>query len=118
MNLQECRVLVAKTLNTYVEKYGPSEPKTKAEIRQILGDLPLHVMFLESDMCYNKTNKANLKTYPDDIIVFENTGRGMYRILGENYPYSGDVIWKNKTGKEVIVGRWNEGVLDYWGLNK
>lgn len=72
-------------------------------------------MFLVSDMCYNKTNKANLKSFPTDIKRFEYVSRGKYYILGERYEYNGSVIWTDKGGKQVVVGEWNNGTLKYTG---
>ncbi len=116
MGLQECREKVAIVINEYVNKNGFEQIKTNEEIRNdIIGNkVELDVMFQEPDMCYNKTNKANLKTYSKDVLLFEQVGRGKFRILGENYPYSGDVIWKHRDGKEEIVGKWDKGNLNYW----
>lgn len=116
MSLQKCREEVAIAINDYVGKFGArKEIKTNAEIKKYLEDkgLQLNPMFLVSDMCYNKTNKANLKTYPDDIILFEYVSRGKYYILGEHYKYTGDVVWTSKEGKDVVVGTWDDGILKY-----
>ncbi len=121
MSLQSCREEVEKVINGYVGIFGArKEVKTNADIIKILNDnnVNLDTMFLVSDMCYNKTNKANLKSYPNDIILFEYVKRGQYYILGSNYNYTGDVIWTDKSGKDVIVGRWINGTLDYWGESK
>ena len=67
-------------------------------------------------MCYNKTNKANLGSYETDIILFEACEKqGYFKILGQNYPYTGDVIWTKKVGPNEVVGRWENGKLSFWG---
>ncbi len=113
MNLDEMRAIAAKRINAYVEKFGYEEIKNNAEIMQLVD--PEGVFddwFQIPDMCYNKTNKANLKSYSNDIIIFECISRGKFRLLGENYPYTGDV--KLAKSKEK-VGRWEKGELEYWG---
>ena len=71
--LNEYRLKVAEVINEYVQTYGHDEVKHKSEIQKMLTDKIgyLHVMYQESDMCYNKTNKANLGTYSSDVILFE-----------------------------------------------
>ena len=118
--LQECREKVAVAIDKYVKEYGVGIVKHSSEIRKYLEKKigTLDVMFQESDMCYDKTNKANLKTYPADILLFESTEkRGYFRILGENYKYTGPVQWirKGKDKPDVVVGKWDNGKLDYWG---
>lgn len=62
---------------------------------------------LISDKCYNITNKGLSANY--DFRIFEYVGRGRYRYLGEGYPYSGFVTWKNER-----CGEWTNGVLNKW----
>lgn len=118
MSLQSCREDAAKIINEYVKTFGArSEIKTTAEINKLLEDkgLVFDPMFQVSDLCYNKTNKDNLKSYPTDIKLFEFVSRGKYYILGEYYSYTGDVIWTDKSGKQLVVGTWKEGNLSYKG---
>ncbi len=120
MSLQDCRKEVAKVINEYVNKFGArKEIKTTGEIVKLLEDkgMELDTMFQVPDMCYNKTNKANLKCFPDDIKLFEFVGRGKYYILGENYKYTGEVLWTDNQGKERVVGNWDNGNLSYNGDN-
>lgn len=118
MSLQSCREDAAKIINEYVKTFGArSEIKTTAEINKLLEDkgLVFDPMFQVSDLCYNKTKKDNLKSYPTDIKLFEFVSRGKYYILGEYYSYTGDVIWTDKSGKQLVVGTWKEGNLSYKG---
>ena len=118
MSLQSCREEASKVIDDYVKSFGVGkEIKSTADILGILTSkgLELDTMFQIPDMCYNKTNKANLKTYPDDVILFEYVTRGKYRILGSKAKYTGKVIWTDKSGNGQCVGEWNKGVLNYWG---
>ncbi|WP_026489166.1 DUF7225 domain-containing protein [Butyrivibrio sp. XBB1001] len=118
MSLQSCREEVATVINDYVKQFGArKEVKETKEIIAYIESkgIVLDSMFLVSDMCYNKTNKANLKSCSDDILLFEHVERGKYYILGEKYPYSGDVIWTDNRGFKKIVGEWDDGKLNYWG---
>lgn len=118
MGLQECREKAAVIINDYVLAFGTrNEVKTTAEIIKLLTDkgLEIETMFQISDMCYNKTNKANLKSFPTDIKLFEYVSRGKYYILGENYNYTGDVVWADNEGKQKVVGTWKNGILTYRG---
>lgn len=63
---------------------------------------------LLSDKCYNITNDGLSPTH--DFRIFEFMGRGTYRYLGEGYPYTGYVTWKNER-----CGEWRSGVLTKWG---
>ena len=102
--LQRYREKVAVVINDYVKEFGTREEKYSSEIREyLLNKLgELDVMFQESDMCYDKTNKDNLKSYPTDIKLFESMSeKAVFRILGENYPYKGEAIWKRR--KKMIL---------------
>ena len=118
MSLQSCREDVAIAINDYVSKFGArGEVKETKDILELLKNkgIELDSMFLVSDMCYNKTNKANLKTFKNDILLFEHVSRGKYYILGEHYSYTGEVIWTDKHGFKHTVGEWKNGKLSYWG---
>ena len=120
MSLQSCREEAAVVINDYVNKFGArKEIKETKEILTLLENngVKLDPMFLVSDMCYNKTNKANLKTCADDILLFEFVSRGHYYILGGKYNYTGDVVWTDKHGFMKTVGEWKNGKLNYWGNN-
>ncbi len=118
MGLEDCRKEVAFVINDYVKRFGARKKiKTTGEIIKLLEDkgVELDTMFQVPDMCYNKTNKANLKSFRDDIKLFEFVSRGKYYILGEDYKYNGEVVWSDSQGKERIVGRWKDGILSYNG---
>lgn len=116
--LEEYRLKVADVIDDYVNRFGHDEVKHKSEIQKMLLDKigDIYVMYQEADMCYNKTNKANLKTYTTDVLLFEACDRpGYFRLLGQNYPYTGDVVWTKKKDPNEVVGHWEDGKLSFWG---
>lgn len=62
---------------------------------------------LLSDKCYNITNAGLSANY--DFRIFKYMDRGTYLYLGEGYPYSGYVTWR-----DVRCGLWTKGVLTKW----
>lgn len=116
MELQEYEKKVALVINMFVQKYGYHKTMSYGEIRQMLFDVlgVVHNDFQESNMCYNHINRKSFLCYQKSVILFENVEKGRYRILGEHFPYNGEVIWRTNKGKQ-IVGVWNYGDLNYWG---
>ena len=115
--LEEYRSRAAEVINEYVKTFGTDNVLHTSQIRKMLEEKIgyVYVMFQGSDMCYDKTNKANLKTYPEDILLFKSTERrGYYQVLGQNYPYIGDVMWKKRGLPDEVVGRWKDGQLDFY----
>lgn len=116
--LEQYRIKAAKVIDDYVEIFGHDEIKHTSEIHKMLMDKigNICVMFQEADMCYNKTNKANLSSYTTDVILFEACEkRGYFRLLGQNYPYTGDVVWTKRSEPNEVVGHWENGNLSFWG---
>ena len=65
--------------------------------------------FLPTDYCYNRYN-IGLKDFENKDRVLEYND-GQFRLLGENYPYTGDA-WHYPRDKSIdpyIVGRWIDG---------
>ncbi|MDR0853853.1 MAG: tetratricopeptide repeat protein [Clostridiales Family XIII bacterium] len=61
--------------------------------------------------CYNITNNLNVN-YESLIHIFENVEWGLYRYLGEGYPYNGAVTyWSKQKGIKKVIGYWNDGVF-------
>jgi len=63
--------------------------------------------FLPQDYCYNRTNMG-IK-FSEHAHVLEYIDVDCYRLLGENYPYTGLIIHKPKGFVEIEVGRWENG---------
>lgn len=61
---------------------------------------------IPSDYCYNRINKGIIFTNH----LFLRLSHSKYEYVGENYPYSGEIYWKEKKAKnDVIVGKWENG---------
>lgn len=75
------------------------------EIERIGGYRPGSV--LPSDFCYNLINRASFSGREP---LLERVGRGRYRYLGPNHPYTGPIYWKPREGQERQIGSWVDGV--------
>lgn len=64
---------------------------------------------IPSDYCYNRLN--NGINYEKYLHLFEYTDTKTYRYLGLDYPYTGKIVHKPKSGYEVVVGELKDGVL-------
>lgn len=112
---------IADFLNEYVKSNGTEKIMSNSEIKALLGTagISLYTMTQFPDMCYNRTNYANLGSFADDILLFVYEGRDQFRIVGEQYPYTGEIIRKvKKTGEEIILGEWVNGELVSWNVGK
>lgn len=112
---------IADFLNEYVKSNGTQKIMSNSEIKALLGTagISLYTMTQFPDMCYNRTNYANLGSFADDILLFVYEGRDQFRIVGEQYPYTGEIIRKvKKTGEEIILGEWVNGELVSWNAGK
>lgn len=59
---------------------------------------------LPSDYCYNRINLNSSGYY-----FFERVDQGKFKYLGEDYPYTGEIIWHQQGNEEKIVGYWQNG---------
>ncbi len=104
---------IAVVINEYVRDFGTEECKTSSEIKDLLisKGVDLHTMYQPSDLCYNRTTKHDVSGFADAIHLFEYVGWNCYRILGEDYSYSGPIERKPKGEKEtIVVGEWEDGI--------
>lgn len=103
---------IADFVNAYA-KDNPGEIFKSGELTRLLKENGIEpdVMFLPSDYCYNRTN-AGIKDFRNTIHVFEYVKRGVYRLLGEHFSYTGPVITK-PSGQpfNYVVGEWSDGLL-------
>lgn len=77
---------------------------TKQELNTKYGTNPESILL--SDYCYNRINNG----IAFDKHLFEFIGNGQYKVLGENYPYTGEIYHKSKELKEeYVVGKWTNG---------
>ncbi len=65
---------------------------------------------LLADLSYNRTNKGiNFEKHPH---LFEFIKPGVYKYLGENYPYTGNVYKReDEADEDIIIGKWEDGKL-------
>jgi 5-methylcytosine-specific restriction enzyme B len=88
-----------KILNTFKDKIG--KEFSTSEIKNLLKDNNIY----PSDYCYNSYNKGEKEIY-----LFEKVKNGIFKYLGENYNYTGDIYWKPQgKNEEKIVGRYENG---------
>ena len=115
--LDRDREKAAEVITRYVKENGHVE-KTNKEIMEILREnnaTPKDKMYQNPDICYNRTNAANLDTFKDDVHIFEYLGRNRYLLLGSDYPYTGDILWKPQGQDETfIIGEWLKGSIIAW----
>ncbi len=112
---------VVGVINEYVRIHGSSDVMKKAEIESLLKEKGIlnETRVQVSDLCYNRSNVANFSSFESDIHLFEHLEKGYYRILGENYPYSGLILWLKKEDRiERIIGEWYCGKLIAWKPNE
>lgn len=67
---------------------------------------------LPSDFCYNRINDGI--HFRKDNRIFRYIDKNAYEYLGENYPYTGDIVHKpQRSTTEKVVGHWVNGNLKY-----
>lgn len=116
--LENDKRIIANFINAYVKKNGFNDVLSNKELNGLYeknGVSPESVYWLNSDYCYNRTNKGMIDSFKNDLHIFEYVKRGYYRILGENYKYNGKVMHKKTGEKEpYVAGRWEDGMLVKW----
>ncbi len=124
------RVTIAKkvndVINSYVRENGTDTIMSKKEIHSIIEEkynelkkTGKNEKFLLTDYCYNNYNKGlsdkKMKKFVEKDRLLEkledNSKKNIrYRILGSNYPYTGEVYHTPKGEKiTYIIGEWKNG---------
>ena len=98
------------SINEYVRKNGTETIVDSSRILGIAGLTSSKGNIFPSDYCYNRYN-IGLKSF-NGPFLFEYLGVNRFRILGENYNYSGKIYHKPKGEVEQIVGEWVNGKRD------
>lgn len=98
---------LVNAINHYVTIHGTNIVMDGRQVLNTAGLLSSKGNILPSDFCYNRYN-FGLKDFCGPFL-FEYLGVGKYRLLGENYSYSGYIYHKPKGSNEVIVGKWENG---------
>ncbi len=116
--LDKDRRKIADFINDFVEKNGYDIVLKNKELLELFekNDVsPQSTWYLNSDICYDSTNDGMMEHFEKSVHLFSRPKRGYYRILGENYPYTGFVKHKPRGSDEVyIVGEWLNGELIKW----
>jgi hypothetical protein len=120
--LETDRRKIADFINEYVKNNGNDTILKNKDLKNLLSDndvSPQSVFYLNSDLCYNRVNDGIIDTFREEIHLFEHVKRGYYRLLGENYPYTGDIKHKKaKEKEEYVAGMWQDGVIVEWNPRK
>lgn len=95
------------SINEYVRKNGIGTIADSITILRIAGLSKSKGNILPSDYCYNRYNIA-LKNF-EGPFLFEYLGINKFKILGENYSYSGKIYHKPKGDVEQVIGEWING---------
>lgn len=115
--LKRDRRKIADFVNAYVETNGYDVVMKNQELIALFdanGVAPESQFYLNSDLCYNRINDGIIDDFKDEIHVFESVKRGYYRLLGENYEYTGNILHKKKAQPEYIAGQWEDGKIISW----
>lgn len=105
---------VANIINEYVNVHGFDIVMKKSELDELIKNIQFESkVFQHSDICYNTANDGTLQYFESDIHIYEKVSRGYYRLLGENYPYTGEV---KHAGNSKILGEWINGKLVAWEI--
>ena len=62
---------------------------------------------IPSDFSYNRVNRAPASRARP---MFVQEARGLYRYVGLDYPYTGEIFWKPEDEDERVVGRSDNGI--------
>lgn len=105
--------MMATVVNDYVRSFGSQTTMSRKELYQLLSEhyLIKYSSLLPQDYCYNRTNDGII--FKNHIHLFEYIDIDCYRLIGENYLYSGPVIHKPKGSPEIIIGEWKKGTLSF-----
>ena len=102
---------IVDTINNFVSSHGYTTVMTRQELYNLIS--PDHALnydsILPQDYCYNRMNDGI--AFIDHVHLFEYLGRNRYRLLGDRYPYTGEIMHKPKRCPEAIVGKWERGAL-------
>ena len=95
-----------------VEEFKNTPIGTELSRDEIITRVHLHFgrnesSIIPSDYCYNRYN--NGINYEKHLHLFEYLGNGKYKYLGIEYPYTGKIYHKQKSGLEICVGELFEG---------
>ena len=103
-----------KIVEELIAKYGPCYEVDLKELYELFwvrfhrGESSIR----PKDFCYNRVNKG--MKFSDWPRLFEHVEPGLYRCLGENFSYTGEI--KNSRDG-IVVGTWKNGTFtknEHW----
>lgn len=104
---------VLSFVNFVLDNYGEDHIVSTAEIKewceQNCDTNPSSI--IPTDYCYNRTNNGiNQDGRVARPKFLEFVGRGRFRVLGKNYPYTGDMYARPRGyDEDIVVGHWKNG---------
>lgn len=107
-----------QAVSSYIDKNGTGNVLTRQELSALVSAImPVESKsFLPADYCYNRTNTGI--SFEAHVHLFELTNDGRYKVLGENYTYSGPVLGRKEGEQRYEVkgvwsnGEYKEGITD------
>ena len=107
--------MITCAINDFVQQNGTETVMCKAELYDLVGTKYVinYSSFLPQDYCYNRFNKGiDFNRQPH---LFEYVEKNKYRVIGQNYPYTGSIVHKEKGIKsEKVIGRWETGIATFY----
>ncbi len=101
--------IFASRINEYVKQFGTESIKDVDGVLAAANMTDKKGNILPTDYCYNRYNNG-LGDFSGPHL-FEYTDDKNFRILGENYPYTGNVMHKPKGAPEYVWAHWVNGKL-------
>jgi len=96
-------------INEYVSQFGTENVMDVDGVLSVAKMTEKRGIILPTDYCYNRYNNG-LGEF-DGPHLFEYTDDKRFRVLGENYPYTGNVMHKPKGEPEYVWAHWINGKL-------
>ncbi len=101
--------IFAARINEYVSQFGTESVMDVDGVLSAAKMTDKKGSILPTDYCYNRYNNG-LGEF-DGPHLFEYTDDKKFRVLGENYPYTGNVMHKPKGAPEYVWAHWTAGKL-------
>ncbi len=109
---------VADFVNEYIKSHSCDETLKRAGLEKLLNDNGIKTnspIFQFSDMCYNSANDGITEKFKDSIHIFDRVDYYHYKILGEGYPFTGEIKhYSGRSHEYVIDGEWLNGKIIVW----
>ena len=101
--------IFAARINEYVSQFGTENVMDVDGVLSAAKMTDKKGSILPTDYCYNRYNNG-LGEF-DGPHLFEYTDDKKFKVIGENYPYTGNVMHKPKGDPEYVWAHWVSGKL-------